>query len=335
MGTLPRRNDTIYKEIESFEDYELTQCVAYEMAVRNENVISLLNSLGVNKYENHDDYIYLLLNANDTESKELLKYGIDFVNHIQYLFETKSSLEMMLEDKIVFCPSNVVLQDILTEHELFTIAHHEMDADNELELDTDFYTYYNNFKKRLPKYRNHLETISSKDSLKIIENALKRKHTIPVETHFSRPKLELPLTPLIRIDINLELPEKELFAYIKAIKKRYSAYNDKNIPNTPLELLGVQLKKADNLVYKQEGKYHKAKETFSKQQKLADMFYIYDCLQHGDTQRKIQNAIYNYYADKGIETITMDGATLKKYKDIAIDYIDNMRYKELVTGVKL
>ena len=35
MGNLPKRDDEIYKEIESFKDYELTQCVAYEMAIRS------------------------------------------------------------------------------------------------------------------------------------------------------------------------------------------------------------------------------------------------------------------------------------------------------------
>ena len=40
---LPKRSDTIYQEIESFEEYELTQCVAYEMAIRNEIVIDLKN----------------------------------------------------------------------------------------------------------------------------------------------------------------------------------------------------------------------------------------------------------------------------------------------------
>ncbi len=77
------------------------------------------------------------------------------------------------------------------------------------------------------------------------------------------------------------------------------------------------------------------RKILSKQQRLADMFYIYDCLKEGYSQNKIQNEIYNYYADKGIETITMDAKTLKKYKEIAIDYIDNLKYKELITGVKL
>ena len=43
MDRLPQRDDLIYKEIEEFQDYELTNCVAYEMAIRNENISALVN----------------------------------------------------------------------------------------------------------------------------------------------------------------------------------------------------------------------------------------------------------------------------------------------------
>ena len=39
MDKLPQRDDLIYKEIEEFQDYELTNCIAYEMAIRNKDVI--------------------------------------------------------------------------------------------------------------------------------------------------------------------------------------------------------------------------------------------------------------------------------------------------------
>ena len=37
MDKLPQRDDLIYKEIEEFQDYELTNCIAYEMAIRNKD----------------------------------------------------------------------------------------------------------------------------------------------------------------------------------------------------------------------------------------------------------------------------------------------------------
>jgi hypothetical protein len=67
---------------------------------------------------------------------------------------------------------------------------------------------------------------------------------------------------------------------------------------------------------------------------MADMFYVYDCLKLGYSQRKIQNEVYSYYADKNIETKTMDSNTLRKYREIAFDYIERGRYKEMLTGIK-
>ena len=37
---LPQRDDNIYKEIEAFNDYEFTNCIAFEMAIRNKEVKS-------------------------------------------------------------------------------------------------------------------------------------------------------------------------------------------------------------------------------------------------------------------------------------------------------
>ena len=38
MNKLPQRDDLIYKEIEEFKDYELTNCIAYEMAIRSQDL---------------------------------------------------------------------------------------------------------------------------------------------------------------------------------------------------------------------------------------------------------------------------------------------------------
>ena len=42
---LPRRDDEEYTIISSYEPYELTHCISYEMAIRNKDVIILLNSI--------------------------------------------------------------------------------------------------------------------------------------------------------------------------------------------------------------------------------------------------------------------------------------------------
>ena len=41
---LPRRDDKVYKIISSYESYELTHCISYEMAIRNKQVIKIFNN---------------------------------------------------------------------------------------------------------------------------------------------------------------------------------------------------------------------------------------------------------------------------------------------------
>jgi|GEM_PF-4220081 len=45
MDKLPQRDDLIYKEIEEFQEYELTNCIAYEMAIRNTELKELLKEI--------------------------------------------------------------------------------------------------------------------------------------------------------------------------------------------------------------------------------------------------------------------------------------------------
>ena len=54
MRELPKRSDAIYKEIESFEDYELTNNMAYEMAIRNSESKIIISKLAyINTQRNY------------------------------------------------------------------------------------------------------------------------------------------------------------------------------------------------------------------------------------------------------------------------------------------
>lgn len=395
---IPTREDDIYEEIENFQEYELTQCVAYEMAVRNKDVVALLDSLGVTKgISNVNGYLDLLSKINNTTAKELLKYGINYLQHIKYLFLTKPSLDMTLTDKIVFNPLDVKLLNILTENEIFKIANYEMDIDDALPENTNIDMYCNHFKNNLKNNYNDLEGIFNTKSIEVIKIAIKRKHTIPVETHFSRPKLELSLIPSTTIELNLELPEKELISYIKAIKQRYSMYigdADEETgkltinPNTPLEYLGLKgklkVEKSTASLSFIDGKFFDAKknENFPKKpntEKYADMFFIYDYVStrlkdvkyHNDKckqdyeekistinsnndlstrdkreQRKQASNDYNgMKSDATIRKICEEeelelqldikADAIHKYYYTVKPYIEECRYKELITGLSI
>lgn len=73
MDKLPKRDDAVYQSIESFQKYELTTCISYEMAIRNnKNIVNVKNF--VRKYiekdfvDNH--YEQILEQTNFKASKE-------------------------------------------------------------------------------------------------------------------------------------------------------------------------------------------------------------------------------------------------------------------------
>jgi len=76
MRNLPKRDDTIYKEIESFEDYELTQCITYEMAIRNDGILfNLGNCIKLIELKMGDAIIYFTNNLEDLhEEKQRAEY---------------------------------------------------------------------------------------------------------------------------------------------------------------------------------------------------------------------------------------------------------------------
>ncbi len=329
MGTIPKRDDTIYKEIESFEDYELTQCVAYEMAIRNNDTEPVsVEEYEINRYSLEQEQSYKLSDITLYGFYTLATKITDF--YPTYIDDTKKIAFNIFKEK----PEFQYMDEKLIKH-----MFHQGKKIHIQNIANDLSYFINNFlmndnKQFMPQILPLLYGNIKIDRTHLIDMIKHSNLSKPCTLlTFSRPEITLPTLKKTSLDINLGLPLNELIAQITTIKKNYD--KDITIVKNPIELVGEELQKADNLVCDTKGKCFDARETLSKQQKLADMFYIYDCLQHGATQRKIQTEIYNYYANKGIETRTMDAKTLKRYKEIAIDYIDNMRYKELATGVKM
>lgn len=84
------RNDKQYLEIESFEDYEFTSCMAYEMAIRNNRVIELIkNNL---EYINGNNRLF----DSDIEMELLEKY---YINEIYLNYHFFSDVVNINEEK--------------------------------------------------------------------------------------------------------------------------------------------------------------------------------------------------------------------------------------------
>ena len=82
---LPRRDDEVYKIISSYEPYELTHCISYEIAIRNEEVKTIIEKLK-----------YLALINKDFFSTELSYKNKPTIEYIEVMEEKIQELKLNL-----------------------------------------------------------------------------------------------------------------------------------------------------------------------------------------------------------------------------------------------
>jgi len=347
MDKLPKRSDDIYKEIEQFEDYEFTNCIAYEMAIRNDEVKSLLKEIinyPLYEYSPYEDKHFEL----DKKLEDTYFINFKIRKHIENGYEVFiEKYHKEFHDKKGYVMAMQVFEREEFEKEIIN---------NLLEYEEKVQNYYYNNFERLEFVRDRF--ITEKDQIhdnskpyfseisifhldgklktpKLIKKEEEDKYqTAIIEDRkflqFKRPRLLIPkeMDNTISLKINPNLPLEDLKAYIEHIKKEYD--KDNSIVKNPLELLGEKFKKAElfSMTNKRTDKINK--------EHVADMFFIYDASKKQIKKSMIQRSIVEYYNEKYPDKFipNMDYKTINKYLEIAVEYINNLKYKELITGVK-
>lgn len=291
MDRLPQRDDLIYKEIEEFQDYELTNCVAYEMAIRNENISAL-----VNKYLKKR-FVFSYTEEKNDDIELLKNYGF--------------TLETMLMTEIL----KILKEDIKVFSGL--VSRNATYPNNILKnkINNNSYVYFE-------KDSFFSESFDDKNTIveKIDEKNIDKNFISSIRFSFRRPQLKFKKNKIFNTEINLNSSKDELIAYISKIKDNFD--KDNSIIKTPLELLGETLEKSDN---KKTPKKPKASV-------YADWFYIYDYWKYEKTQGKTDKDIF--VALEIENNVPYKEDMLRKIRDKMKYFIDDLGYKELITGVK-
>jgi len=236
MNNLPKRDDNIYKEIEQFQDYELTECVAYEMAIRTPLVKE-----------------YLELNKKPIKNNILKFYELE---------------EEILNQCWLYH------QDIYLEH------------DEKYNITNEMPSHINN--------KTTLVSITDSDDneISVIDNNELSRQSYKTT---SRPLLFIPKEHKndISVQINFNLPKKEIMAYITKMKD----FNDNkfSIGMSRKTIINDDLIKYDNVTYKSKGK------SATLQERWAESFYIYDCYKILKLSSNKSNE--HIYADIDLELI--------------------------------
>lgn len=273
MDNLPQRGNEVYTSIEKFKDYELTECIAYEMAIRTEIVKT----------------------------------------YLQLIKEDKTSDLYEIEEKI--------LNECWLDYEDIHLKHYEK---------------YNITDKMIANTKTFLVKVSdnNNDEISIIENNSQIRHSYKTT---SRPKLKIPkeFRNDITLNVNFNLPSKEIIQYIKMLKD----FNDKKFS------IGISNKmiNMDKLIKYTKPQLKGKGKSDTIQKKWADLFYIYDCYK---IQKEITNDsdenIFGCIDLKLLEYYKIDSKPGDNYYSVDLYkknimkpmkfFIDKYNYKKLLVG---
>lgn len=366
---LPKRNDNIYKEIESFEDYEYTNCIAFEMAIRNDEVKKLLDKTNLfntikratqnEVIDSHFDNILLSTKERKDVAFELSKYGFNHKECVMHnLHKNMANIKGDKLGSTVLAQSEYTkLTDILSKSELDIVCKVEISLYNQMpwvKEEKDKMKTNEDFLK----IGNHLEWIFHETNEEIIKDALKRTQKIKIKNQFSRPILELPYTTIADIQINLSIPKDELIAYITKLKEEYDT--DNSMIKTPLEHLGeksenssmtiskkkiadkffvydyvkVRLKEIDELNQEEKLKYDEKIQWIKNNSSLtgSDKKIQIQTLKHDQKENLINTTINDIFKDEKLNKEITKGTAKRYYYEIK-PFIDELKYKELITGI--
>lgn len=186
----PKRADLIYKEIEAFKDYELIQCVAYEMAVRAPAIQEIL--IGESYYD---------------KSRPNSEYGM--------LYPTDKNKE---------------IQKILNDHGLEiseVLNPNKRNPDRQYKTG-DIQSFLVQYTRNgLRKTDSHFAKsgisgirINGEDVFSGERKESDFNKTPNITLYMARPPLRLPTPNKASVDINFSLPLKEIQAQIAHIKNK-------------------------------------------------------------------------------------------------------------------
>lgn len=304
---LPRRDDEVYKRIACYEPYELTHCISYEIAIRNEEVKTIIEKLKylalINKdffitelsYKNKPTIEYIEVIEEKVQELKLnldkleIKHNIDFetfkLNDIQSsIYKIIAEYSILLEEEyyIIYDRKDIMpkgMEEIFKEPN-----HYESDIELNSFMDKVIRKSISNCNES-----NYEDNYVLKDGYTVYQGAYKGSNSYDInkiKPNFKRPMREFNQT---EVSFNMSLPKDEIIAYISKIK---DDYDNKNI----------SYKTLNQLLYEDDTRTEEKLE-HNQQNRYADDFFIYDYYtQSGESHENkleiIQKKLSQYHGMK-------------------------------------
>lgn len=312
------REDHRYQEIEEFEEYELTNCIGYEMAIRNDKyrnkLLEIVNEIN-NKYVQYKNKKY---------TDETIESYIKIIPNDEKLRDEKISDSFISDIRISLRElgfSEYSSDELLKIEEI-----------KEFEIIKYLKSTYD--KEKIDKRYSEVNVIV-RDEYKIIQTGshddddktfILKNEVIP---NFKRPFLKFRSGNHCEIMINSSVPLNELESYMKIILSDLKS--NKNLLVTPDDMIGVNVDKPDKIT----------KYTISQIKTYADDFFCYDYYIESKVSNpqltdaviceSIANELNDYYDGSG--KLSKKGDTYRRNVIPKMKYmIEESGYMELITS---
>lgn len=334
---LYKRSNTSYIEIEAFKEYEFSQCISFEMAIRNPKLKETIERF-IDFYKRHKERIKFIP-EDISFFEEAFGYRLHrraqdvFIYWYQYieqeLWLKPIDLYYVIHEEITLEMAEVYM------HMAYNIQ--EQTANEEFSIESEEGVHFeSSVDLKNEHYFKDKDEVSKEDIIEAFKSfdmdASMIESEIKVTENYSRPKLSIPalFNRNVQLELNLALPEAELLSYVRYIKNKYD--KDKNIIKSAVELLGGELSAAGFLESGSDKMYKKdRRKTLT--EKCADLFFIYDNHSNNLSMDYTLEHLNRYWnEERNAFPEQFQEKTYKLYLKLAKDFIENQKYKSLLIG---
>ena len=331
------RSDEAYLEIEQFKEYEFSWCIAFEMAKRDPMLLKDVSRF-IRFYKKNNHYIDFIPFSLDTyensfeyrihrRAKAIFEFGYDYFAQNHWL--SPIDLYYITMDDTALVMAELYMNQFHDIQQQLTNERFSLEDEEGIMFESSVNLKNEHFFK-------DKESVSDKEIIDAIEDfdidpsmiESQRKAT----ENFSRPKLSIPAisNKSIQVELNLALPQNELFAYITHIKEMYDG--QKSLLKSSIELLGVGLD-AIGLEEIDSADMYKKDRRKTLQEKCTDLFFIYDCNTNNLSMDYTIDRLNRYWNDeRNAFPEQFQQKTYKRYLKLSKDFIENRKYQSLLIG---